>query len=81
SPQLPEPPSFQQALDRARALAAQDRPDEAWAVIEAALPHWHSDNPYRIAPVILLTDPILRPVITPRRARLAVTTPRGQSTT
>ncbi|WP_069161082.1 SMI1/KNR4 family protein [Nocardia altamirensis] len=78
SPTLPEPPTFQQALDRARALVEQDRADEAWAVIEAAVPHWHSDNPNRIAPVVLLTDPVLRHVITPDRARQVVTTPRGQ---
>ncbi|RMI33581.1 SMI1/KNR4 family protein [Nocardia stercoris] len=77
SPTLPEPPAFQQALDRARVLVALDRADEAWSVIEAAVPHWHSGNPNRIAPVVLLTDPLLRHVITPDRARLVVTTLRG----
>ncbi|WP_449487421.1 SMI1/KNR4 family protein, partial [Streptomyces griseorubiginosus] len=77
-PQLPEPPAFQQALDLARALAEQGQDEEAWNVIEAALPHWRSDNPHRIAPVILLTDPVLRDVVTPRRAQLVVRIPRGK---
>ncbi|GAA3370802.1 hypothetical protein GCM10017744_096030 [Streptomyces antimycoticus] len=47
-------------------------------MIEAALPHWHSDSPHRIAPVVLLTDPAFREVITPARARRVVTTPRGE---
>ncbi len=77
-PLLPESPAFEQALDHARALVTQDQADQAWAVIEAALPQWNSDNPYRIAPVVLLTDPVLRHVISPYRAQLVVTTPRGR---
>ncbi|MDT0541766.1 MULTISPECIES: hypothetical protein [Streptomyces] len=77
-PVLPESPAFQQALDLARTLARQGDTDEAWTVIETALPHWHSDSPHRIAPVILLTDPVLSDLITPDRARRIVTTPRGE---
>ncbi|MGW1561946.1 hypothetical protein ACWCQ1_36250 [Streptomyces sp. NPDC002144] len=80
-PLLPEPPAFQQALDLARTLAAQGDTDEAWTVIEAALPHWNSDNPHRVAPIILLTDPVLRDVITPSRAQLVVKIPRGKDGT
>ncbi|GGY93324.1 hypothetical protein GCM10010300_41760 [Streptomyces olivaceoviridis] len=36
-------------------------------------------TPHSIAPVILLTDPAFRDVITPRRARLVVLTPRGRA--
>jgi hypothetical protein len=43
--------------------------DDTWTVIEAALPHWHPESPYRIAPVILLTDPAFRDMITAHRAR------------
>ncbi|AEW92795.1 putative glucan synthasis protein [Streptantibioticus cattleyicolor NRRL 8057 = DSM 46488] len=78
-PRLPEPPAFQQALDLARSLAARGDDEEAWAVVEAALPHWHSDDPHRIAPVILLTDPVLRGVVTPHRAQLMVRIPRGKA--
>ncbi|MBY8888934.1 SMI1/KNR4 family protein [Streptomyces sp. PTM05] len=80
-PALPETPVFQQALDQARVLAGRGAGDAAWAVIEAALPHWHSFNPHRVVPVILLTDPLLRNVVTPRRARLAVTLPRATGRT
>ncbi|MDT5024627.1 MAG: hypothetical protein QOE61_1053 [Micromonosporaceae bacterium] len=78
-PTLPEPPTFQRALDRARILARAGATDEAWTVIETALPDWHSDSPYRIAPVIVLTDPAFRDVITPERARQIARTPRGAS--
>lgn len=76
-PVLPEPPAFQAALDRARALLRADRPGEAWAVIAAALPEWHSDSPHRIAPTVLLVDGELRRLITPERAVAVVE--RGSS--
>jgi hypothetical protein len=79
APALPESPAFQRSLDIARTLAARGSTDEAWAVIEAALPTWQAEHPNRIAPVVLLTDPVLRPVMTPRRARAAVFTPRGEA--
>ncbi|MER5555147.1 SMI1/KNR4 family protein [Streptomyces sp. NPDC002793] len=77
-PTLPESPVFQDALDTARTLALSGASDDAWNVIEAALPHWHSESPHRVAPVVLLTDPAFREVITAPRARLVVTTPRGE---
>lgn len=73
---LSEPPAFRWALEVARSLARAGATDEAWEVIEAALPQWRSDSPHRIAPVVLLTDPVLRRLITPARARQIVTTPR-----
>ncbi|WP_235882296.1 SMI1/KNR4 family protein [Streptomyces apricus] len=79
-PVLPESPLFQEALDTARTIALSGAPgacDDAWAVIETALPHWHCESPHRIAPVVLLTDPAFREVVTASRARLLVTTPRG----
>ena len=75
-PVLPEPPAFQHALDEARALVAAGDPDGAWAVIEAALPAWHSDSPTRVAPVVLLIDPVLNTLITPARSRRIVRVPR-----
>ncbi|MFS7873327.1 discoidin domain-containing protein [Streptomyces asiaticus] len=77
-PVLAESRTFQQALDLARALADRGATDQSWAVLEAALPHWHCDSPHRIAPVVLLTDPAFREVVTPARARRVVTTPRGE---
>ena len=78
-PVLPEPPAFQRALDEARALVAAGDPDGAWAVIEAALPAWHSDSPTRVAPVILLVDPVLNTLITPARSRRIVGLPRAKA--
>ncbi|MGW3941969.1 SMI1/KNR4 family protein [Streptomyces phaeochromogenes] len=78
-PTLPESPLFQEALDAARTIALSGAADDAWTVIEIALPHWHSESPHRIAPVVLLTDPAFREVITAPRARLVVTTPRGEA--
>jgi hypothetical protein len=74
-PVLPEPPAFQRALDEARALVGNGDPDGAWEVIEAALPAWHSDSPTRVAPVILLVDPVLNTLITPARSRRIVRVP------
>ncbi|MFJ8755146.1 SMI1/KNR4 family protein [Streptomyces sp. NPDC102441] len=73
---LPEAPVFQRALEAARSLVRAGDTDGAWQVIETALPQWRSDSPYRIAPVVLLTDPVLRRLITPDRARHIATTPR-----
>jgi SMI1-KNR4 cell-wall len=72
-PVLPEAPAFQQALDHARDLIAAGSNDEAWVVIQQALPEWEPDSPYRIAPVILRVDPAFRPVLTPDRYRTIVT--------
>ncbi|MFE9912635.1 SMI1/KNR4 family protein [Streptomyces clavifer] len=77
-PTLPESPVFQEALEAARTIALSGATDDAWSIIETALPHWHSESPHRIAPVVLLTDPAFREVITAPRARLVVTTPRGE---
>ncbi|MFC4866736.1 SMI1/KNR4 family protein [Streptomonospora arabica] len=73
----PESPAFERALESARALAADGAHDEAWSAIRRALPEWYPVAENRIAPVVLLTDPALRGLVTPRRAREAVCTPRG----
>lgn len=78
-PILPEPPAFQAALDHARQLLRDGSPDAAWAAVQTALPGWSAASPHRIAPVILLTDPQLRRLITAERARTIVTTPRGRA--
>ncbi|GAB3211218.1 SMI1/KNR4 family protein [Marinactinospora thermotolerans] len=74
---VPEPPAFERALETARALAAEGRGDDAWTVVRRALPDWTPTSPNRVAPVVLLTDPALRDVVTPDRAREVVSTPRG----
>lgn len=82
APRLPETAEFTQAMERARLLVRQGEGEQAWAVLEAALPGWHAgDAPTRIAPVILLVDEELRNLVTPARARLIVTTARGPART
>lgn len=74
---VPEAPAFEQALETARSLAAGGAADEAWETIRQALPQWYPTAENRIAPTVLLTDPALREVVTPRRAREVVHTARG----
>ncbi|MFI0730399.1 hypothetical protein ACH4S9_15495 [Streptomyces sp. NPDC021225] len=50
-PVLPQPPAFQQALDRARELVAVGDPEGAWGTLRQALTCWYSDHPHSIAPV------------------------------
>ena len=76
-PVLPEPTAFQRALEEARALVRAGDADGGWALIEAALPEWHSASPTRVAPVILLVDPVLENLLTPLRSRQIVRIPRG----
>jgi len=78
-PVLPETPAFQEALDRARDLVRAEAPHEAWTVLKAALPSWDPGPTDRIAPVILLADPELGPLMTPDRAGAVLTTPRGRA--
>ncbi|GHJ36946.1 SMI1/KNR4 family protein [Streptomyces sp. TS71-3] len=77
-PVLDEPSAFQKALAHARHHVAIGDPEGAWNMVRHSLTHWHSDDPHAIAPVILLTDPAFREVVTDRRARLIVRTPRGE---
>ncbi|GAA3247639.1 SMI1/KNR4 family protein [Dactylosporangium siamense] len=69
----PEPPEF----DRARDLVRRGDPESAWAILAEAVPRWHSDDPLRITPLELLTDPVLGPLVTPQRAAWIATTPKG----
>lgn len=77
APMPAEPPEFAAALEQARQFARRGDAEAAWSVVAAAVPQWHSDDPLRIAPLTLLTDPVLGPLVTPQRAAWIVTTPRG----
>ncbi|GAA2388932.1 SMI1/KNR4 family protein [Dactylosporangium salmoneum] len=77
APVPPEPPEFAAALEQAREFARRGDTEAAWSVVAAAVPRWHSDDPLCIAPLTLLTDPVLSPLITPQRAAWIATTPRG----
>jgi hypothetical protein len=73
-----EPPEFTAALDQARELARRGDSEAAWSVVAAAVPRWRSDDPLRIAPLMLLTDPVLSSLVTPQRAAWMATTPKGR---
>ncbi|GLW35734.1 SMI1/KNR4 family protein [Actinoplanes regularis] len=79
APAPPESPEFTAALEQARELARQGDTEAAWSVLAAAVPRWHSDDPLCIAPLTLLTDPVLSPLVTPQRAAWIAATPRGDN--
>ncbi|GHH80289.1 hypothetical protein GCM10018793_35130 [Streptomyces sulfonofaciens] len=71
------PEAFERCLAHARQHAAAGEHEAAWRAVRHALSHWDSADPHSIAPVVLLTDPAFRDVVTERRARLIALTPRG----
>ncbi|WP_433083909.1 SMI1/KNR4 family protein [Dactylosporangium sp. CA-052675] len=78
-PAASEPPEFAAALEQAREPARRGDTEAAWSVVAVAVPRWRSDDPLRIAPVTLLTDPVLSPLVTPQRAAWIASTPKGQA--
>ncbi|MGV9316501.1 hypothetical protein ACWDR0_30590, partial [Streptomyces sp. NPDC003691] len=66
-----------EAAERARALARWGRWNEAWRLLWAALPHWRPLGPDHLAPLGLLADPVLGPLITRERARALLALPRA----
>ncbi|MET9483560.1 SMI1/KNR4 family protein [Streptomyces sp. NPDC006638] len=75
-PYEPEGP-FRRAVDTAREQARWGDTDGAWRTLATAVGTWEPYGSERIAPVGLLADPILGPVITPERGRYLLETPRG----
>ncbi|MEU9603401.1 SMI1/KNR4 family protein [Streptomyces sp. NPDC048057] len=67
-----------EAAEEARALARWGRWNEAWRLLWSALPHWRPLGPDHLAPLGLLADPVLGPVVTPERGRLLLALPRGE---
>jgi hypothetical protein len=65
------------AVAQATELARWGTTDAAWRVLRDALPHWETPGPLLIAPVGLLADPVLGPLITPERGQELLATPRG----
>ncbi len=68
---------FDSYLFTASALARAGRGDEAWKIVEENLPLWFPVDDAQVAPVELLTDPGLRPLLTPERRAWVLRTPRG----
>lgn len=71
------PGPWGQAVADARECARWGANDAAWRVLRDALPRWEAPGPELIAPIGLLADPILGPLITPERGREILATPRA----
>ncbi|MCZ4119788.1 SMI1/KNR4 family protein [Streptomyces sp. H39-S7] len=69
--------TFGEAVDQARELARWGNTDAAWRTLRAAIPQWEPLGPDHIAPVGLLADPVLAPVLTSERRTELLATPRG----
>jgi hypothetical protein len=68
---------FDAILFTASALARAGRTEQAWQVVEKAVPKWWPVSVAQVAPVDLLTDEALRPLLTPERCEWVLSTPRG----
>ncbi|MEU7040800.1 SMI1/KNR4 family protein [Streptomyces varsoviensis] len=68
---------FGEAVDAARESARWGDTDAAWRILRAALPMWEPLDPDHIAPMGLLGDPVLAPVLTAGRRLELLATPRG----
>ncbi|QIQ02506.1 SMI1/KNR4 family protein [Streptomyces liangshanensis] len=75
------PGPFGEAVDVAREQARRGDTDAAWRTLLTALPRWSPPGPDLLAPIGLLADRILGPVLTPERGRELLATPRGSAAT
>ncbi|MFI5801797.1 SMI1/KNR4 family protein [Streptomyces sp. NPDC051561] len=69
--------AFETAVDEAYEAARWGDTDTAWRILRAAIPLWEPLDPDHVAPVGLLADPVLAPVLTPARRLEMLATPRG----
>ncbi|MFJ3310631.1 SMI1/KNR4 family protein [Streptomyces sp. NPDC086549] len=74
------PGPWGRAVAEARNAARWGATDAAWRVLRDALPLWEAPGPLLIAPIGLLADPVLGPLITPERGREILATPRAGET-
>ncbi|MFF9208717.1 MULTISPECIES: SMI1/KNR4 family protein [unclassified Streptomyces] len=65
------------AVAEAHDAALQGLTDDAWRILREALPRWEAPGPALIAPIGLLADPVLGPLVTPERGRELLATPRS----
>ncbi|WP_431046836.1 SMI1/KNR4 family protein [Streptomyces sp. P1-3] len=68
---------FGLAVDRAREQARWGGADAAWRTLLGALPQWRPLGPDHLAPLGLLADPVLGPLLTPERGLELLATARG----
>lgn len=69
--------AFGRAVAEAWESARWGDTDTAWRVIRAALPSWSPPGPDLLAPLGLLADPVLGPVVTRERGLELLATPRA----
>ncbi|MFI5567457.1 SMI1/KNR4 family protein [Streptomyces sp. NPDC051740] len=69
--------AFGRAVAEAWESARWGDTDTAWRLIRAALPSWSPPGPDLLAPVGLLGDPVLGPVVTRERGLELLATPRA----
>ncbi|MFE2040558.1 SMI1/KNR4 family protein [Streptomyces sp. NPDC059477] len=74
------PGPWGRAVAEARESACRGATDAAWRVLRGALPLWEAPGPSLIAPIGLLADPVLGPLVTPERGREILATPRAGET-
>ncbi|MCA1220962.1 SMI1/KNR4 family protein [Streptomyces sp. 8L] len=67
---------FGKAVETAREQARWGDAEGAWDTLIAALPSWQAYGTEQVAPVGLLADPVLGPLITAERGRQMLETPR-----
>ncbi|MEO3848762.1 SMI1/KNR4 family protein [Streptomyces sp. B8F3] len=71
------PGPWGRAVAEAREAARWGMTDEAWRTLRGALPSWKAPGRSLIAPIGLLADPVLGPLVTPERGREILATPRS----
>ena len=69
--------TFDEMAFVATSLARAGRAKDAWKVVEKAVNVWWPVDVLQVAPVSLLTDPDLRPLMTAERCAQVLRTPRG----
>ncbi|MGW7342655.1 SMI1/KNR4 family protein [Streptomyces sp. NPDC054854] len=74
------PGAWGRAVAEAREAARWGATDTAWRVLRDGLSSWEAPGPCLIAPVGLLADPVLGPLVTPERGRELLATPRSGET-
>ncbi len=67
---------FADACEVAQVVAPTDA-QRAWAALEKKLSSWYPVDLAQVAPVVLLTEPTLRPLLGPERCALVLRTPRS----
>jgi hypothetical protein len=69
--------TFEDAVFVGKALVRRGEADQAWEVVAGKLSSWSPVDEAQVAPVVLLTDELLRQITGPERAKFVVRTPRA----